>query len=114
VELTVAQGANLALRFLVELAVLAALASWGFGLHGPVSVRVVAGVGAPLSAAVVWGLFASPRAALPLPAAAVLMVQVVVLVAAVLALVQAGKPALAGVLAVVAVGNGALMAWWGQ
>jgi hypothetical protein len=113
-ELTVVQGANLALRFLVELAVLGALAFWGFRLEGPVLVRVVAGISAPLAAAVVWGVFAAPRAAVPLPAGATLAVQLVVLAAGVVALARAGRPDLAVVLAVVAVGNGVLMAWWGQ
>ena len=113
-ELTTVQGANLALRFLLELAVLAALAFWGFQLHGPAVVRVLAGLGAPLTAAVVWGAFASPRAAVALPPGATLAVQAAVLAAGVVALVHTGKPVVAALLAVLAVLNGALMAWWGQ
>ncbi len=113
-ELTAAQSANLALRVLLELAVLAALAFWGFQLHGPAGMRVLAGLGAPVAAAVVWGAFASPRAAVTLPPGATLAVQVAVLTAAVAALVHTGKPVVAAVLAVLAVLNGALIAWWGQ
>ncbi len=54
-------GALLAVRFLLELAALAALAYWGFSEYDGVA-AVLLGVGAPLLAAVVWGLFVSPKA----------------------------------------------------
>lgn len=53
---------NLTLAFLLELCALAALGYWGFRVGGgPVS-KLVLGLGAPLVVAVVWGLFAAPRA----------------------------------------------------
>jgi hypothetical protein len=56
------KGANLLLRFLLELCALGALGYWGFKTGSVTSTKVVLGVGAPLVAAVVWGTFLSPRA----------------------------------------------------
>jgi uncharacterized protein DUF2568 len=54
--------ANLTVRFLLELLLLAALAWWGFSLDAPVLVRILAGLAAPLAGAAVWGLWIAPRA----------------------------------------------------
>src|SRR4051794_41925169 len=51
-----------AVAFGSELAALAALAVGGWALPAPTGVRVLAAVGAPLLAAVLWGLFAAPQA----------------------------------------------------
>ncbi len=56
--------ANDGLRFLLELAALAALAYWGFAEHDGV-VQWVLGLGAPLVAAAVWGRFVAPKASHP-------------------------------------------------
>ena len=55
------KGANLALRLLPELCALGALGYWGFKTGGGSLARIGLGVGAPLVAAVAWGVFASPR-----------------------------------------------------
>ncbi len=54
---------NLGLRFVLELCLLAALGYWGFQLDQSLLLRIVAGVGAPLLAATVWGMFVAPKAA---------------------------------------------------
>ncbi len=56
--------ANDGLRFLLELAALAALAYWGFAEHEGV-VQWLLGLGAPLVAAAVWGRFVAPKASHP-------------------------------------------------
>ncbi|MCZ2860833.1 YrdB family protein [Blastococcus sp. VKM Ac-2987] len=112
--LSALQGANLAARFALELSALGALAYWGFQVSTSPGVRVLAGLGAPVVAAVAWGLFASPRAAVQLPAPAQLAVQLAVLAGAVAALVAVGRPQLAGAFGAAAVTNAALMAWWDQ
>ncbi|WP_431936163.1 YrdB family protein [Micromonospora sp. RP3T] len=61
--------------FLLELALLAAAGFWGFTLDAGWPVRLLAGLGAPLILALVWGLFCSPRATVRLPAPAKLGVQ---------------------------------------
>ncbi|MGY1915193.1 YrdB family protein [Blastococcus sp. SYSU DS0973] len=112
--LSALQGANLAARFALELSALGALAYWGLQSSASSGIRVLAGLGAPLVAAVVWGLFASPRATVQVPAPAQLAVQLAVFGVAVAALIATGRPQLAGALGVAAAANAALMAWWEQ
>jgi hypothetical protein len=50
------KGANLALRFLLELCALGALGYWGFKTGNGTLAKRGFGVGAPLVAAVVWGI----------------------------------------------------------
>jgi hypothetical protein len=86
--------------FAAELAALAALAAWGFTVpHGPV-LRTAAGIGIPLIAAVLWGLFAAPRAPVPSPVLS-LATKVLVLGGAVIALAASGHLRLTVVLAAV-------------
>jgi hypothetical protein len=91
----------LTVAFLTELAALAALAVWGWSVPSARLWRVVLAVGTPAVAAVLWGLFAAPRAVVDVPVLAVL-VKIVVFGAATLALVATGHPRLAGTLAVLA------------
>jgi Protein of unknown function (DUF2568) len=83
------KGVLLVLRFALEIGSLVALAYWGFTTGGRV-VNVVLGIGAPLLAATVWGLFVSPQARFgsPLRQAAF---EAVVFAAATLALLHTGK-----------------------
>ena len=97
----------LTLAFLAELAALAALAYGGWRLPAPVALRVVAAVVAPVAAAVLWGLFAAPRARIRSRVPAV-GVKVLVFGAAVVVLAATGHPRLAVLLAVVAVLSAAL------
>jgi Protein of unknown function (DUF2568) len=95
---------NEAAAFVLELLVLVVLFAWGFSTgHGAES--VILGLGAPAAAAVIWGLFAAPRARFPLPLAGTLIVKAVVFAAAVAALAGLGLPALAAVLALVLITN---------
>ena len=50
---------NLALRFAVELASLAALAYWGWHDSETTAVKLLLAIGAPVVWAVLWGTFAS-------------------------------------------------------
>ncbi len=113
-SLAVLQGANLVARFALELSALAALALWGFSLDVPVAIRVLAGLGAPLVAAAVWGLFASPKAAVTVDAPAQQAVQVLLFAVAIAALAQAGRPQLAWAFGTAAAVNAALLVWWQQ
>jgi hypothetical protein len=104
---------NLVARFLLELCALAALFFWGMrvgdGLPG-----VVLGLGAVVVAAMVWGLFASPRARVRLPLAGRLAVEVVFFGSATLGLVVVGRPLLGVLLFGLAVVNRTLIQAWGQ
>ena len=55
------KAANLALRFLLEVSALVALGYWGFHAGDGDATHWILGIGAPLVAAVVWGLFVAPR-----------------------------------------------------
>jgi multidrug transporter EmrE-like cation transporter len=84
--------------FAAELASLAALAVAGWSLPAPTAVRVLAAIGFPLVAAVLWGLFAAPRSVVGVPVLAV-VTKVLVHGAAVGALLVLGHPVLAVLLA---------------
>ena len=56
------KGLLLAIRFGLELAALAALGYWGIETGDGAVTKIVLGLGAPLVAAVLWGLFVSPKA----------------------------------------------------
>ena len=101
-----AVGPNELLAFVLELAALAFLCWWGFATGANVLMSIVLGIGAPVVAAVLWGLFAAaqrPRFSLPRPG--VLAVKAVVFGGATAALVALGQPILAAVFAVVVVVN---------
>jgi len=84
---------NLGVRFLLELCALAALGYWGFRLELEVVVKIAAGLGAPLLAAVVWGVFVSPKASFPLPGLWPLLPEIAVFGAAAAALYASGRNA---------------------
>jgi hypothetical protein len=83
--------ANLALRFLLELAALAAFGYWGFVVGDDLRLKVLLGLGAPVLAAVLWGLFASPKAAVSLPGPAKLAFEIGWFGAAATGLAHAGR-----------------------
>jgi hypothetical protein len=91
----------LTLAFAAELAALVALGHWGFVQGGSTLTRVLLGIGTPVLAAVLWGLFAAPRAPVDIALLA-LLVKLLVFASAVLALLSTGHPRLAVALAVVA------------
>ncbi len=108
------KGANLALRFLLELCALGALGYWGFKTGGGAVAKITLGIGAPLVAAVVWGTFLSPRAPVALPGALVLLLQALVFASAAAGLVATGHRTLALVFGVIVVVNAVLMYVWRQ
>src|SRR5690348_517258 len=107
--MTIAQSANLLVRFLLELCMLGSLGYWGFQTSNGLLVKIVLGLGAPLLAAIVWGTFISPKAAIPLSAPLWILIQVAVFGAAMAALAATGRPTLAWTLGVAATLNGVLM-----
>jgi len=105
---------NLALAFLLELCMLAALGYWGFTLDQGLAVRVGAGLGAPLLAAVVWGLWMAPRASNRLQEPLHLIVELLIFGLAIAALYAAGQPRLALAFGLVYAINVILRYVWGQ
>ncbi|MER7951572.1 YrdB family protein [Streptomyces sp. NPDC096079] len=99
---------NEGLAFLLELAALAVLAWWGWEAAENVALRLLCAVAAPALAAVVWGLFAAPRARFRVPLGVVLLVQALVFGAAAAALLALGRPVWATAFGLVALVNTAL------
>ncbi|WP_055599185.1 DUF2568 domain-containing protein [Streptomyces aureus] len=97
------------LAFLLELAALAVLAWWGWGSAESLAPRLLLAVAAPAAAAVLWGLFAAPKARFRVSLAGVLAVKALVFGAAAAALVVLERPGWATAFAVVVVVNTALV-----
>jgi hypothetical protein len=108
------KSANLALRFLLELGVLGALGYWGFRTGDGTLMKLILGLGAPILAAVVWGTFVAPKAAVTLSAPLHLLVELAVFGLATLALYRAGQTNLAAAFGLIYVINRILMTIWGQ
>jgi hypothetical protein len=101
------RGVTLTVRFLCELAMLAALAFWGFGAAQGAGAWAL-GIGAPLLAAAVWGAFVAPKARWPVPAPLRVAIELVLFGLAATALAAAGQPAAAVVLGVAGVATSLL------
>jgi hypothetical protein len=105
------RGANLVLRFLLELSALAATSYWGFATASGFN-QWVLGLGAPALVAVVWGLFLAPKRKVELRKPARFAIELLVFAAAALALVSAGQPLLGIVLAAAELVSGTLNYIW--
>ena len=101
--------ASLGLQFLLELAALAALGYWGSTAGSGTFTHVALAIAAPLLAAVVWGMFGSPKAPFHLRGAWRLLLEVVFFGSASAALVIAGQPVLGAILAAAVMLNVALL-----
>jgi len=80
-----------ALRFGLELCLLAALVYWALQLDTAVAARVLLAVVAPCAFMVVWGLFVAPKARYPLPRVAWVALQLALFALVAGALAQAGE-----------------------
>jgi hypothetical protein len=110
----VIKTANVALRFLLELCVLVALGYWGFRTGQGLFAKIGLGIGVPLLAAVVWGLFGAPGSPWQLHDPWHLFLEVVVFGAAAVALFAAGQRTLSIAFVGVFVLNRMLMYIWAQ
>lgn len=108
------KSVNLALAFVLELAALAAFAYWGFNTGDSSLVHVVLGLGVPVLAAALWGIFAAPKSSRRLQGGAWWVFKVVFFALASAALFVAGQPTLGLVLGVVAAVNLVLLYVWQQ
>lgn len=86
---------NLAVRFFLELAALAAFAYWSATLPAPTAVRVVFTIFAPIGVAFLWGMFISPKAPRSTGRAGQAGLGLVVFLAAAATLLDRGHVALA-------------------
>nr|WP_237399395.1 YrdB family protein [Rathayibacter iranicus] len=95
------------MHFLLELAALVTFAVWGFAAwDAPWS--IVAGIGAPILAALIWALFLSPRAVLAIDVYGRALIELLLMGAAALAWFDLGQPIVAVVFGVLAVVSGVI------
>ena len=106
--------ANAMLAFGLELALLAALAFWGFTADDDLLVRLALGLGAPALVIVIWAVLLAPNAKRRLPMPWLAIAKLVLFGLGALALYIANAPGLAIALAVLAVVNIALTAVLGE
>ncbi len=99
------KAANDAIRFLVELAALAAIAYWGFHEHSSWVLKLVLGVGGPVLTAAAWGLWMAPQSKRRAPEGYRALLEAVIFGAATAALFASGVVALGVAFGVVAAVN---------
>ncbi len=109
---TLAKSVNLLVRFLLELCAFGALGYWGFVVGPNLFVKILLGIGAPMLAIVVWGLFVSPKAAVALDMPLRLVPEMLVFGSAAVALFITGYPVVVVVLLPLAAMNRILVLAW--
>ena len=102
-------GSLLTLRFLTELATVAALATAGALAHTAVAWRVVLAILGVVLFAVIWGLAIGPRASRRLGDPVRLVVEILIFVVSALALGLVGYPVIGIVVAVISIGTAAAL-----
>lgn len=108
------KSTNLLLRFLLELAALAAVCYWGFRTGTGTGTKVLLGIGAPVLVGVIWGLFVAPKAVVTLSEPARVILGLVVLELSALALAAAGQTPVAILFGILILVNAVLMVLWRQ
>ena len=108
------KGINLAVRFLLELCLLAAVGYWGFKTGSGWTLKILLGIGLPVLIAVVWGLFVAPRALYPLSSTSKLLLGLILLGSGAVALFASGKADLGWIYTLVLVVNEVLLIAWKQ
>ncbi|MBL8117554.1 MAG: YrdB family protein [Anaerolineae bacterium] len=104
---------NLLLRFLLELALLAAVGYWGFQTNTGVLAWVL-GLGAPIGVALIWGIWVAPQSKRKLADPLRLGVEIILFGLGVLALWVAQQPTAALIFALLVIINLILLQLWRQ
>ena len=107
------KAANLGLKFLLELAAIAAFAFWGAS-RSPVVLAVILAVAIPAAFIAAWGVWAAPRSPRRLPTPKRVPFELGCFALAAVALIAAGATTTGIAFAVVAAVNAVLLAALGQ
>lgn len=102
------------MAFLLELAVLFSVGLWAFSLDAKIATKLAAGLGGPLVLIILWAVFGSPSATVPLHGGVRLAFEVVWFGLGPLALIAAGRTVPAIVFVVLYVLNTMLVKVWHQ
>lgn len=111
--MTPLRTANLAIKFLLELAAFTAFAYWGT-VTGSGALSILLGIAAPATAIILWSVLAAPRSSHRLPTATRVPFELAVFALAAGALVAAGNFLAAITLTVIAIANSALLTVFDQ
>jgi hypothetical protein len=103
--LTIILNLNLAISFLLELFALAALGYWGFTIRKGWGIKIICGLGAPILAAFIWGLYVAPHATYKLPYVIQQAIGLGVFAISIYALYRRGKSTWATIFGVILVVN---------
>jgi hypothetical protein len=106
--------ANFVLALLLELGVLAALASWGFATGSTIPVKIGLGIGAPAVAVIIWAIWGAPRSGRRLQGISYWLLRIVFDAAGAVALYAADLPTLGAIFALAAALNCLLGYAWRQ
>ncbi len=105
---------NLAIRFLLELCMLAAVGYWGFKTQTGWLMNILFGIGLPILIAFLWGTFLAPKATRPLSGASFLTLELILFSTGAVALFASGKPTLGWIYTITVVVNKILLFVWKQ
>lgn len=105
---------NLAVRFLLEICMLAAVAFWGFKTQDSWLMKILFGIGSPVMIAILWGTFLAPKATRPLSGASFLALELLLFSMGAFALFASGEPALGWAYTIVLVVNKTMLFVWRQ
>lgn len=108
------KGLNLALSFLLELAMLVAYGYWGFNTGDSAIIHWILGLGVPLVAIIIWSIFNAPMSKRRLPRTPRTILEVVMFSLGALALAVSGQTTWAIIFAVLIVINQILLYVWQQ
>jgi Protein of unknown function (DUF2568) len=108
-----ARAANLALKFLLELAAVAAFAIWGASVDGT-GIAVLRAVVIPVAAVALWSRFAAPKSPRRLPTRARVPFELAVFALAALSLFAADHTSIAIVFSAAVALNAVLLTWFQQ
>jgi Protein of unknown function (DUF2568) len=111
--MAVLKAANLGLKFLLELAAVAAFAYWGAN-RSPVALAVGLAIATPAVFIAAWGILAAPRSPRRLPTRTRVPFELCCFTLAVVALVATGATVAGIAFGLVAAVNAALLAAFGQ
>ncbi|UVI33178.1 YrdB family protein [Paenibacillus spongiae] len=106
--------ANLGLRFIMELCALFAIGYWGFHTGSGYVVKIILGLGLPMLAAIIWGMFVSPKASIPTTGFIRLLLEIGVFGAGGIALYAEKHYKLALIYGIVMIVNLSLTYFWKQ
>ena len=84
--------ANLALSFFLELCMVLAYGYWGFKAGNGLVMQLLLGIGGPLAVIVIWGIFLAPASKQRLQGVPHWSLEIILFVAAIVALFVAGQP----------------------